>query len=165
MKTISMKEVTGNVCEMFRSQWALVTAGDEKQCNTMTVSWGGVGVFWNRDVATIYIRPNRYTKKFIDEQECFTISFLPSQYKEALSICGKESGRDGDKFEKAGITKAFFQGVPYVGEAELVFVCKKMCQGDIDPDSFANKEDDAKFYEQKDYHHYYIASIEQVLTV
>ncbi len=32
-------------------EWALVTAGDKEKSNTMTVSWGGTGVLWGKNVA------------------------------------------------------------------------------------------------------------------
>ena len=57
-------------------EWMLITAGDENQVNTMTASWGGMGVLWNKDVVTAYIRPQRYTKEFVDSQDCFSLSFL-----------------------------------------------------------------------------------------
>ena len=45
-------------------EWALVSAGDKTRCNTMTVSWGGVGVLWGKNVVFIFIRDSRYTKEF-----------------------------------------------------------------------------------------------------
>lgn len=165
MKEIKATELQENPFELFNKKWALVSAGTKENCNTMTVSWGGVGVFWNKNVATIYIRPQRYTKEFIDAQDTFTISILPEQYRDALMYCGRNSGRDvEDKFEAAGLSKAFCEETPYVGEAELVLVCRKLCEGDIDPDTFLDKENDAINYPDKDYHRYYIAEITKVLV-
>ena len=47
-------------------QWMLITAGDKENCNTMTASWGGLGVIWGKPSATAYIRQSRYTKEFVD---------------------------------------------------------------------------------------------------
>ena len=44
-----------NPFEKFGSEWALLTAGDSRGVNTMTVSWGCLGVLWNRDGATVYV--------------------------------------------------------------------------------------------------------------
>lgn len=165
MKEIQAAEVQQNPFQLFQEQWALVTAGTKEACNTMTVSWGGVGVFWNKNVATIYIRPQRYTKEFIDAQDTFSISVLPETYRDALMYCGRNSGRDGaDKFAAAGITKAFDGDTPYVGEAELVFICRKLCEGDINPATFLDAENDAINYPNHDYHRVYIAEIEKVLV-
>ena len=55
-------------------EWALVTAGDKGKANTMTVSWGGVGVLWGKNVVYIFIRDSRYTKEFIDSHEFFSLN-------------------------------------------------------------------------------------------
>ena len=164
MKEIQVEQLQENPFTMLRQKWALVSAGDTEKCNTMTVSWGGVGVFWNKNVVTIYIRPQRYTKEFIDAKETFSLSVLPQQYRDALTFCGRTSGRDcEDKFKEAGLTKAFDQDTPYAAEAELVFICRKLCEGDIDPATFSDTRYDAENYPDKDYHRYYIAEIEKVL--
>lgn len=162
MKEIKVSELQDNLFDVLGKKWALVTAGTEKKCNTMTVSWGGFGIFWNKPVATIYIRPQRYTKEFIDTEATFSISVLAEEYREALKLCGSKSGRDVDKFQEAGITPAFEAGTPYISEAELVLVCRKLCEGDIDPSTFADMENDRVNYPNKDYHRYYIAEIEHV---
>lgn len=165
MREIKATELQENPFTLFQQKWALVSAGTKEKCNTMTVSWGGVGVFWNKNVATIYIRPQRYTKEFIDAQETFSISVLPEDYRKALQYCGAHSGRETqDKFEAAGLTKAFDGDTPYVEEAEMVFVCRKLCEGDIDPATFSDGEYDGMFYPEKDYHRYYIAEILKVMV-
>ena len=62
-------------------EWALVTAGNKEKANTMTVSWGGVGVLWGKNVAFIFVRDSRYTKEFIYANEFFSITFLSGQYR------------------------------------------------------------------------------------
>ena len=58
------------------SQWMLITAGTPDHCNTMTASWGGLGVIWGAPAATCYIRPQRYTKEFVDREDYFTLAFF-----------------------------------------------------------------------------------------
>lgn len=70
----------------------------------MTASWGGVGVLWNKNVATVYIRPQRYTKEFVDGNEKFTLTFFSEQYRNALTYLGRVSGKDGDKIKESGLT-------------------------------------------------------------
>ena len=62
----------------------LITAGNEEKCNTMTASWGGVGVMWGKNAVTAYIRPQRYTKEFVDREEAFTISFLRRKISQSI---------------------------------------------------------------------------------
>ena len=93
-KEIPVSEMEFNPFDKISKQWMLVTAGDTESSNTMTASWGGVGIMWGKPVATVYIRPQRYTKKFIDKNEYFTLSFLPEEYRKALNVCGSVSGRN-----------------------------------------------------------------------
>ena len=113
-------------------EWALLTAGTKAKCNTMTVSWGGVGVIWNKNVVYVFVRDSRYTKEFMDNGEFFSLSFFDETYRSALSYCGTASGREEDKFEKAGLTPAVRHSIPYPDEANLVFLCHKMAAVKID---------------------------------
>ncbi|MDY4690829.1 MAG: flavin reductase family protein, partial [Atopobiaceae bacterium] len=74
-REIDIRGLSLNPFTRFGDDWALVTAGDESGLNTMTVSWGQMGTLWGRDVVTVYIRPSRHTKAFVDAAERFTVSF------------------------------------------------------------------------------------------
>lgn len=75
-REIKIEELQFNPFTKIGKEWLLITAGDEKKHNTMTASWGGVGVLWGKNVVTTYIRPQRYTKEFVDAQDVFTITFF-----------------------------------------------------------------------------------------
>lgn len=75
-------------------KWAILTSGDKEKFNQMTVSWGGFGTIWNKPVVTVYVRHNRYTYEFIENNEYFTLSFFSDEYKKDLSILGSKSGKD-----------------------------------------------------------------------
>ena len=93
-----------NPFDKISKQWMLITAGNEEKSNTMTASWGGVGIMWGKEVATAYIRPQRYTKEFVDREERFTLSFLPEEHRKALNVCGSVSGKNvEDKWKEAGL--------------------------------------------------------------
>ena len=145
-------------------EWALLTAGNENGFNTMTVSWGAMGFMWGKPSVTVYIRPQRYTKKFVDANDTFTLSFYGPEHKQALSICGSKSGRDCDKVKEAGLTPYFVDGTAAFEEADMVFVCKKLYEDEIRPENFIAKENDEKWYPEKDYHIMYMAEIEKVLV-
>ena len=104
---VPIESLEFNPFKKISKQWMLITAGDEKKSNTMTASWGGLGIMWGKNVATAYIRPNRYTKEFVDANDTFTISFFDESYRKALNICGSVSGRDKDKIKEAGLTPFF----------------------------------------------------------
>lgn len=145
-------------------EWMLVTAEKEGTVNTMTASWGGLGVMWGKNVAYVVIRPQRYTKAFIDHADTFSLTFYAPEFKKQLSYLGSVSGRDEDKIAKAGLTVAHSGDTPYFEEAHLVMVCKKLYKQPLDPEGFIAKELDEKWYPNKDYHEMYIVEVEKVLV-
>ena len=143
-------------------QWMLITAGTAEHCNTMTASWGGLGVLWGVPMATAYIRPQRYTKQFVDENEYFTLSFFSEDYRPQLSLCGSKSGRDIDKVKECGFTVAAGEGgAPYFEQAELVLVCRKRMAMPMDP--AAMPEDVKEKWYKGDYHTMYWGEIVEAL--
>lgn len=160
---IDPKALDQNVFSLIGDQWMLITAGNQDQCNTMTASWGGLGVLWGKPVATVYIRPQRYTLEFVEREDTFTLCFFGEQYRKALALCGSKSGRDVDKVKECGFTVATAEGAPYFEEADLVLVCKKAYWQDMDPTHFLDGEIDSKWYPGKDYHRIFIGEIVEVL--
>ena len=164
MRKINPKDLNKNVFSAIGDQWMLITAGTVEKCNAMTASWGGLGVLWNAPSATCYIRPQRYTKEFVDREENFTLAFFGEEHRKALQLCGSRSGREVDKVKECGFTvKAAECGAPYFEQAELVLVCRKRFVQPMDPD---NMPQDVKerFYAEKDYHVMYIGEIVEVLA-
>ncbi|OUN10488.1 flavin reductase family protein [Flavonifractor sp. An9] len=160
---IDPKALDQNVFSLIGDQWMLITAGTKDQCNTMTASWGGLGVLWGKPVATVYIRPQRYTLEFVEREDTFTLCFFGEEYRKALALCGSKSGRDMDKVKECGFTVATAEGAPYFEEADLVLVCKKSYWQDMDPTHFLDGEIDSKWYPEKDYHRIFIGEILEVL--
>lgn len=161
-KEIPAEEMPGNVIEMIGRQWMLVTAGGAR-CNTMTASWGGMGVIWGCPAATVYIRPQRYTRELVDAEERLTLSFMGEEYRRAVAYCGSHSGRDGDKIAAAGLTaERTPAGTPYIGGAGVVLECRKMYRDRLGPAEFLEKELIDAWYPEKDFHYVYICAIEKV---
>ena len=92
------------VFDRIGKQWMLISASDGEHTNTMTASWGCLGVLWNKPVAICFIRPQRYTYSITEKSEHLSLAFLPEEYRAALTYCGRNSGRNGDKFSAAGLT-------------------------------------------------------------
>jgi flavin reductase (DIM6/NTAB) family NADH-FMN oxidoreductase RutF len=131
--------------------------------NTMTASWGGLGVLWERKVATCYIRPTRYTYSFMEQAAVFTLCFFEERYRKALTYCGTHSGRDTDKVTGAGLTAVQEAGCIYFAEARLVLLCRKIYSQDIRPEHFLDPAIEG-MYPQKDYHRMYIGEIVKCLV-
>ena len=146
--------------EKIGSQWMLIAAEKDGKANAMTASWGGLGVLWGKNVVTVYIRPQRYTKEFVDAQDTFTLSFFDGKYMEELGYMGRISGRDvPDKLDQSGLHLTHVDGAPAFEEASQVLVCRKLYRGNIKPENFLDPEQDVKWYPQKDYHDVYVAEI------
>ncbi len=164
MKAIDPKTLDQNVFSAIGDAWMLITAGDKSKCNTMTASWGGMGVLWGKNVVTVYVRPQRYTYEFMEKGDYFTVAFFGEEHRDALKLCGTKSGREVDKAQACGFTTAYGAGdAPYFQEAKLVFVCKKLYFDDIEPAHFLNGDIDGRNYPNKDYHRMYIGEIVEVL--
>ena len=123
-----------------------------------------MGVMWGKNAVTVYIRPQRYTKEFVDQEDTFTISVLGSQYRKALNYCGTVTGRGIDKIREAGLTPYPVDGTEGIAEAEMIMVCRKMYHDTIRPECFITVENDTKWYPDKDYHTMYIAEVLKVLV-
>ena len=163
-KEIKTTELKENVFDAIGKQWLLVTAAKEDDsCNTMTASWGGLGVMWGKDVAYVVIRPQRYTKEFNDASGTLSLSILPESYRKTYSYLGTVSGRDEDKIAKSGLTVALEDGTPYFEEANYVMICEKLFAQDYTPESFLDKTILEKWYPDEDYHTLYICEIKKVL--
>ena len=156
---IKAEELKDNPFDLIGKQWMLITAGNEEKCNTMTASWGGVGVIWGKPSATCYIRHSRYTKEFVDDSEYFTLTFLQDGNREALNLMGTKSGRDMDKMHDSGLTPVFVEGQPTFAEAALVLVCRKRCRSEIAPEDILQQEILDKNYADRDFHAMYIGEI------
>lgn len=158
-KEIKPEELSFNPFARIGGQWMLVGAGKLGDMNTMTASWGGAGVLWGKDVVTVYIRPQRYTKEFVDREELFTLSFFDEKFRPALKLLGTVSGRDRDKIAEAGLTPCEAAGSVAFEEANTVLVCRKMYSDAIRPERFYKEWDPNTWYPDKDYHEMYIAEI------
>lgn len=150
-----------NSFKLMGKDWTLIMAKVGEKINTMTASWGGFGHLWNKDVAFIYIRPQRYTHEFVEKSDFFTLSFFDEEHRQKLTYLGRHSGRDGDKIAESGLTPLYERETAYFSEAKLVLVCKKIYRQELNPDGFIDEKID-EFY-KKDYHTMYIGEIIEVI--
>lgn len=150
-----------NVFKLLEKDWMLITAKNGDKSNTMTASWGGFGYLWNKHVAYIFIRPQRYTYEFVENSDVFTLSFFENSYKDKLAYLGKQSGRTCDKIKESGLTLVEKDDISYFGEAKKVLVCKKLHRQQLNPEGFIDKKID-EFY-NNDYHIIYIGEIIDII--
>ncbi|MDR2364168.1 MAG: flavin reductase family protein [Spirochaetaceae bacterium] len=162
-----IREFSGSPAVRIGDEWMLITAGNLREgrgnWNTMTASWGGLGVLWGRNTAFIFIRPTRYTVEFVRAAPLFTLSFFDKSYRRALEICGNRSGRDTDKAAETGLTPLAFEGGKAAGgigfrEASEIMVCRKRYAHDFDPAEFLDPSIEEN-YPKRDYHRMFIGEI------
>jgi len=153
------EDVTLPPFTLFDRQWALLVVGRERP-NPMTVSWGGLGTLWDRPVATVYVRPSRFTFSLLDEEPEFTLNFLPEAHRAALDVCGSASGRDTDKWAATGLGRITAERVrvPRVAEAELSLECRVLATVDLDPGRFLEPAIE-RMYPRKDYHRVFLGEV------
>ncbi len=165
---MSFKEIDVNSLKIapfssFQNDWALVTAGNKQSLNTMTVSWGALGVIWQKPVTFIFIRPQRYTFEFLEKNDYYSLSFLKDGFKNILGICGSKSGRNFDKIKETGLIPIFDRKAPYFDQSKLAFICRKIHAQFIDPSCFVDESINSE-YKNKDYHKIFVGEIEKCLV-
>ncbi len=160
MKKIEMETLQFNPFEKIGKEWFLIGAqNSKKEFNAMTASWGGLGVLWNKNVATIYIRPQRHTKLFVDDAKYVTLQFFDAKYKKELGLYGTKSGKDINKEKACGFHVVECEQSAYIEEADLVFVCKKIYEDTIKPECMVYDEMNTTYYPEVDHHTMYIVEI------
>lgn len=164
-KDINVNELGFTPFDIKDKNWMLVTAAKaDGTVNTMTASWGGFGVMWNKNVVFVVIRPQRYTKEFVDNADSFSLTLFDNSYKKDLGYLGKVSGRDENKIEKVGFNiLKNKEGIPFFKEAETAIFVKKLYIQPMGGEFFLDQKITETWFPQKDYHVLYIAEITQVL--
>jgi len=162
-KEIKPEELDKSPFQLIGNDWMLITAEKENKINTMTASWGGFGVIFRKNVVFIVIRPQRYTKEFVDSSDTFSLTFFDKNFKECLSYLGTVSGRDEDKISKSKLTIKHSNSTPFFEQGNIVIICKKIYAQDLNHECFIASELDIKCFPEKDYHTLYFAEVEKIL--
>ena len=152
--------LTDNFIQAIGNEWMLITAGTPDKFNTMTASWGAVGVFWNKPIAICFIRPTRFTFDFANKNEIFTLSFFTEKEHDILNFCGTTSGKNVDKISETGLIPLLTENesIGYK-QSRLCLECRKIYTDDLKPENFLMPGVDGKIYPKKDYHRIFIGEI------
>lgn len=163
-KEIGICDLKINPFDLIGNKWALLSAGKPDNFNMMAVSWGHLGVIWGFPSAVAYVRPQRYTREFMDGNGIFTLSFFGPEHRGALKFCGSHSGRDTDKMHPEGLTVRHIGGAVCYEEAELTAVCEKLYAGQFTEDGFCLPKLIGDNYPDRDFHAFYIGRILKLLA-
>lgn len=153
------------VVALEKDRWGLLSTEFEGKVYAMTVAWGALGNIWGRYTATIYVRPTRFTKPFIDKSGKFTLSFFDGYLKE-LGYLGRISAREvPDKIEKSGLHIARIEGFPSYEEANLLIACTTLYAQDLKPECFTDRALERRHYPLNDWHKMYIGNIDGAFEI
>lgn len=169
MKEVSIETLAQeNAFELIGKEWMLVTGGTKENFNMMTASWGGIGWLWNKPVAFIFIRPERFTYPLIEQNEYLTLSFLGhgEAARKIYNFCGSKSGRDFDKVKETGLKPVLTEhGAIAYEQARLTIEGRKMFRSEFKPEDFLDKDALSRWYNDQpggSLHTMYIVEIEKV---
>lgn len=162
-KEISVEEFNGNPFTMLMKDSMLFTAKNGDRVNAMAAAWGGFGVLWDKYVTYGFIRPQRYTREFVDASDYFSFTFFEKHYRKTVVYFGSVSGRDEDKIAHANLTVAYENDIPYFAEGDVVFICKKIYADRINPDAILDETIKETMYPKSDFHHVYVGEIVKIL--
>lgn len=164
MKKIEIQDFNENVFKLIGDDWLLINTYNEEKVNSMTASWGGMGVLWNKEVAYIFIRPQRYTQELLPNNEYFSLSVMGEEYRDVLNYLGSVSGRDENKLEKANLAVTKDEnGAPIIEEARLNIIVRKLFCQQMTEDAFADKDLVDINYPNKDFHFVYVLEILKII--
>ena len=103
-KQIEVFDYANNILKAVKTGVLLTTKTDDK-VNTMTISWGTLGIEWGKTIFTVFVRENRFTKSQLDKNPEFTINIPVGEFnKKILGLAGTKSGHDMDKIKEIGLT-------------------------------------------------------------
>ena len=155
-----------DIISIIGKEWMLITAGDIQHFNTMTASWGGVGFLWGKPVAFVFIRPERYTHDFVEQNDRLTLTFFDEADKDILNFCGTKSGRDYDKVKETGLRPVATPGGNVSFEqARLTIEGRKLYKTRLTAEGFIDKAAFERWYHDKPgggLHDVYVVEIENV---
>ena len=159
---IPVEKFAARPFNLLDKQWFLLTSGNysEGNYNAMTISWGSLGVIWNRPFVQVVVRPQRYTFEFMEKYPSFSLCAFPDDCRTALNLLGTKSGRDGNKIVESGLKPiaAAVIAAPIFEQAELAIECRKLYWQDFDPTHFLDPGI-VKNYPDQDYHRIYFGEI------
>lgn len=138
--SIKPQDIKENPIKLFGDDWAVVAAGDKDDFNELTVSWGALGDAWWDDmpIAIIFVSATRYTHKYLEKHETFSINVFPQEYRKAVAYIGSHSGRNEDKVMATGLQVDFTgNNTPVFPESRLIIECRKVYSHDLDRNKFS----------------------------
>lgn len=148
-KEIQVFDYASEIMNAVKTGVLLTTKADDK-VNSMTISWGTLGIEWGKTIFTVFVRENRFTKQQLEKNPEFTINIPLGEFdKKILGICGTKSGHETDKISELNLTLESPNNisVPAIKELPLTLECRVVYKQKQD-DNEITEESKNKFYPQ-----------------
>lgn len=157
---IKIDDLNENWVKKIHYEWALIVTNDTDKVNAMTANWLQMGYLWNKNVVTVYVRPERHTYKTMENSDVFSVAFFSPEHKKNLMYLGTKSGKDEDKLANVNYHTTVLDGAPVIEEADLVFTVKKLYQHHLCDENYL--VDSKTIYPLQDFH---LETIGEILGV
>ncbi len=125
-REIEVFDYANEIMKALKTGVLLTTKADDK-VNSMTISWGTLGIEWSKPIFTVFVRENRFTKHQLERNPEFTINIPHGVLdKKILGICGTKSGHSIDKIKELNLTLEAPNrvSVPAIKELPLTLECR-----------------------------------------
>lgn len=132
-KEIVVFEYAKEIMQAVQSAVLLTTKSGE-HVNSMTISWGAMGIEWGKMLFVAFVRESRFTKQMLDENPEFTINIplgekgaeASAAQKKILAYCGVRSGRSTNKIADMNLhlESPLHISVPGIKELPLTLECR-----------------------------------------
>ena len=146
-KQIDVFDYSGEIMKRL-AKGVLLTTKANGRVNTMSISWGALGIEWNKPIFTTYVREGRFTRELLDANGEFTVNVpMDGSDLSLIGKCGSVSGRDTDKIAANNLTlvDGDLVSVPAIKEYPLTLECR-VTYKQLQDDAAIAPEDLAKFY-------------------
>lgn len=162
-REVQFMDLDNNLVKTLSEDWWLITAEQEGRANTMPASWGFFGFMWKKPIAACVIRKDRLTYSMVDGSDTFSLTFYDPADHDKLVYCDHNSGRDVDKIKECGFTLLHEEETPYFGEAQVVFICRKVAKHTLGAADFIDPQIAPAFYKADNFHDMFYGEITKVL--
>ena len=164
MKHLKPEEIITNPFVEFKNNPALVTARKDQRYNMCTIGWGTIGVLFSENVLIVYVKPKRFTDRFLQNDDYFTVTFLNENHKKDIALCGTKSGRKIDKCNIPTLKPIYLDnGITFEGFTRT-YVLKKIYQGKLKKANFVDSDYIIdRYYKSERPHNVYIGKIIDII--
>lgn len=160
-KKVDWTEVASRIPALIEKVGGLfLITGEKEKSNIMTIGWIQTGRVWGRAVATVLVRPSRFTFEKLKETPFFVVALPTENMQGIIQLCGSVSGREENKFKKAGFTLRHHEDfpTPSIEECTGALFCQVIQETKVNPATFPQSIIQ-EYYPQGDFHHIYFGEI------